>query len=223
MMPMTRLLPPATTAPLSLDATVRPVAAQLAVDASQWSVVLPSTRAPTVQLRYRDATGTFVTRHVHPTTGVLLPDAGTRGGTGFIFPFHFSLHLRFQDPSFWKDLGYWLVGLAGMAMLVALVSGVIIHRPLFRDFFRFQPGKRRAVLDLHTVTGVLALPFHVVITLSGLIIFFSIYFPSGWQVAYQGDRQAFNREAFGLYARPKVWLCYASAKPVHMHLLSGCG
>jgi len=47
-------------------------------------------------------------------------------------------------------------------------------------------------------TGVLAFPFHIVITLSGLIIFWSTYFPSGWQAAYS-DRQAFNADTLGTY------------------------
>ena len=51
----------------------------------------------------------------------------------------------------------WLVGLAGMAMLALCVSGVIIHRKIFVDFFTFRSGSkpRRLILDLHNVTGVL--------------------------------------------------------------------
>jgi len=42
-------------------------------------------------------------------------------GGNFFFRFHYSLHLP-------RTLGIWLVGLAAMAMLVALVSGIVIHR-----------------------------------------------------------------------------------------------
>lgn len=129
----------------------------------------------------------------------MLPDLGTWAGTSFIYPFHYMLHVRFQQ------IGIWLVGLAGMAMLALCISGVVIHRKIFADFFTFRPRKqpRRMLLDLHNATGVLGLPFHIVITLSGLIIFWSIYFPSGWQAAYP-DRQALNAEAFDIYVRPKL-------------------
>lgn len=50
-------------------------------------------------------------------------------------------------------------------MLVALVSGIVIHRHLFRDFFAFRPvGSRRAWLDGHNASAVLLLPFHLMIT-----------------------------------------------------------
>lgn len=99
-------------------------------------------------------------------------------GTGFFFPMHYMLHLE------WMDLGIWIVGLAGIAMLAALVSGVIMHRRIFREFFTFRPdkSKQRSTLDLHNMTGVLALPFLFVITLSGILIFASLYFPANIRV-----------------------------------------
>lgn len=114
---------------------------------------------------------------VDPQTGERLPDdlqERLQLGTGFFFPLHFMLHLE------WMELGYWIVGLAGMAMLAALVSGVVMHRKIFREFFTFRPEKARlrSTLDLHNMTGVLALPFLFVITLSGLLIFAALYLPS---------------------------------------------
>lgn len=114
---------------------------------------------------------------VNPVTGERLPDDIQERlalGTGFFFPLHFMLHLE------WNELGYWIVGLAGMTMLAALVSGVVMHRKIFRELFTFRPGKARlrSTLDLHNMTGVLALPFMFVITLSGLLIFASMYLPS---------------------------------------------
>jgi uncharacterized iron-regulated membrane protein len=196
MMPSTRVSapPPA----LSLDATVRPSIDKLASNSNQWSVTLPTERAPTLVLRYQDASGSNVARHIDPHTGTVLEDTGSLGGTGFIYPFHFRLHLD------WLNLGTWLVGLAGMGLLVLFVSGVVIHGRLVQDFFTFRPHKplRRSSLDLHTLTGVVGLPFHFMMALSGLIIFFSVFFPWTWKVAYQGDNRAFASEAFGGYRRP---------------------
>ncbi len=198
MAPMNRL--PAISAPFSLDATARPVAEKLAVKSSQWTFVLPSDRVPTLRFTYRDAEGENVSERLNPMTGEVLPNAGTHAGTGFLYPFHYSLHISFMD------IGKWLVGFAAMAMLVAIVSGVVIHKRIFRDFFTFRPKKntQRATLDLHNLTGVLALPFHFVIALSGLVIFAIIYFPSGWQSAYDGNKKAFNREASDVYQRDKA-------------------
>jgi uncharacterized iron-regulated membrane protein len=117
--------------------------------------------------------------HVHgyvtidPRNGRFLPAEDLNVGTDFFYPMHFSLHLT------WKDLGYWIVGLAALVMLAALVSGIIIHRKIFREFFTFRPKKQtqRSALDLHNLTGVVALPFHFMFALSGLIIFAGIYFP----------------------------------------------
>jgi uncharacterized iron-regulated membrane protein len=196
MMPGTRLAP---APPVSLDATVRPVAERLAGERS-WFVILPTPRTPTLQLRYQDAGQRSVIRHIDPATGAEIAPQGTLGGSGFFFPFHFSLHLG------WRQLGYWLVGLAGMAMLALLVSGVIVHRRLFKDLFTFRPGRSlaRSSLNLHNLTGVLALPFHFVMTLSGLMIFFSIYFPGTWKAVYQGDGRAFAREVSGAHERPRA-------------------
>jgi uncharacterized iron-regulated membrane protein len=198
MAPMNRL--PTISAPVSLDATARPVAEKLAPKSSQWTFVLPSDRDPTLRFTYRDAQKKNVSQRLNPMTGEVLPDAGTHAGTGFLYPFHYSLHISFMD------IGKWLVGFAAMAMLVAIVSGVVIHKRIFRDFFTFRPKKntQRATLDLHNLTGVLALPFHFVIALSGLIIFAIIYFPSGWQSAYDGNKKAFNREASEVYKRDKA-------------------
>lgn len=201
MQPGTRLAAP--TEPVSLDRTVAPLAANLAAGSTQWGVNLPTERVAHLRLFYRDTNGDFVSRAVDPGTGALIADQGSLAGTGFFFPFHFRLHLT------WLDVGYWLVGLAGMAMLALVASGVIIHRKLFADFFLFRPGKQlpRASLDLHNLTGVLGLPFHFLITLSGLIIFIQVYFPLAHMGAFgQGAeaKAAFQAEAFGRYTRPKA-------------------
>lgn len=117
--------------------------------------------------------------HVHghvtldPRDGQVLAGDPLKLGSEFFYPMHYSLHLH------WLDLGYWIVGLAALAMLAALVSGVVIHKKLWRELFTFRPRKnpQRATLDLHNLTGVVALPFHFMFALTGLVIFAGIYFP----------------------------------------------
>ncbi len=117
--------------------------------------------------------------HIHgyatidPRNGKVLPEDHLKIGSRFFYPLHYSLHLS------WKNLGYFIVGFAGLMMMVALVSGVVIHRNLFKELFTFRPHMRqqRRVLDLHNLTGVAALPFHFFFALTGLIVFASIYLP----------------------------------------------
>ncbi|HEY7772218.1 MAG TPA: PepSY-associated TM helix domain-containing protein [Marinagarivorans sp.] len=118
-------------------------------------------------------------QHVHgsatidPRTGAFLADDKLKIGSDFFYPLHYSLHIH------WKNLGYWIVGLAALIMLAALISGVVIHRKIFREFFTFRPNKntQRSALDLHNMTGVVALPFHFFFAFTGLVIFAGIYFP----------------------------------------------
>jgi len=117
--------------------------------------------------------------HIHghatidPRNGKVLSEDHLNIGSEFFYPLHYSLHLH------WKNLGYFIVGFAALMMLVALVSGVVIHRHLFKELFTFRRDKhyQRRVLDLHNLTGVAALPFHFFFALTGLIVFAYIYLP----------------------------------------------
>ncbi len=113
---------------------------------------------------------------IDPRDGTPLPDDRLKVGSGFFYPMHYGLTLD------WKQLGIWIVGFSALMMLVALVTGVVMHRKVFREFFTFRPGKGglRSVLDLHNLTGVVALPFHFFFAFTGLLIFASTYyFPLG--------------------------------------------
>jgi uncharacterized iron-regulated membrane protein len=190
MAPMTRLEKP--TAGASIDA-LRPALEEAAASKSAaWTVLLPTERQPVVRVGWREPSGS-VQRYHHPATSERLSDPGTSAGTRFIYPFHVSLHISFGQ------IGVWLVGMAGMTMLALCVSGVIVHRKILADFFTLRTRRkpRRLILDLHNLSGTFALPFHFLITLSGLVIFFAIYFPATWQIVYDGSRQAFLADAYG--------------------------
>lgn len=199
MRPETRIVVPEH---ISLDA-LRPVVAAEIGAQTDWGIILPDARSPAGGfggIFYTDDSGERVRRPVDFNANLVLPPPQSLAGTGFIFPFHFGLHLN------WQQLGYWLVGLAGMAMLVLLVSGVIIHRKIFMDFFTFRKQHKlpRSSLDLHNLSGVLGLPFHFVMTLSGLFIFFSTYFPQAPNAAYADEEEpaaVFSEEVFGGYSR----------------------
>jgi uncharacterized iron-regulated membrane protein len=65
-----------------------------------------------------------------------------------------------------------------MCMLVSILSGVITHKKIFSDFFTFRPRRgQRSWLDAHNVLAVVALPFHLMITYSGLVLLMITYMP----------------------------------------------
>ncbi|MDN4039667.1 PepSY domain-containing protein [Massilia sp. YIM B02443] len=118
-------------------------------------------------------TAVWANRTIDPRSGVALPDDRLKVGSGFFYPLHYSLTIE------WKQVGYWIVGFAALMMLMALVTGVIMHRKIFRELFTFRTKKstQRSMLDLHNLTGVAALPFHFFFAFTGLVIFAYIYFP----------------------------------------------
>ncbi|MFA5493481.1 MAG: PepSY-associated TM helix domain-containing protein [Porticoccaceae bacterium] len=210
MMPETRFTLPAH---WSLDEVVVPAVERLAQENAiiQWGATLPDERRPYVRLFYQLQGGGFHSARIDSRNGEMLGDPQTLGATGFIFPFHYRLHLN------WLGLGYWLVGLAAMAMLALLVSGVVIHKKIFRDIFTFRPGKSlpRSSLDMHNLSAVAFLPFHFLITLSGLIIFIGIYFPGAADLVYAHQANpgaAFFAEAGDGFSRPP------SAEPLTRHV-----
>src|SRR5690606_16542164 len=80
-----------------------------------------------------------------------------------------------------------------------IISGIVIHKKIFKDFFTFRPAKgQRSWLDGHNASAVLLLPFHVMITYTGLVIFFLVYMPAAIDALYDGDRQAMQRDARGV-------------------------
>ncbi len=154
-------------------------------DASAWNIGLPTERSPTLSVsagEQRRGSGTVL----DPTTGEPLAVRETAGG-GFFFRFHFTLNLP-------RNIGIWAVGLAAMAMLVALISGIVIHKKFFKEFFTFRPAKgQRSWLDAHNATAVLVLPFHLMITYTGLVIFYLIYMPAAMDALFDGDRERMTR------------------------------
>jgi uncharacterized iron-regulated membrane protein len=108
-----------------------------------------------------------------PVTSEIVKPRETAGGD-FLNNFHYELHAM---P---RDWARWIVGIAAMAMFIALISGVITHKKFFTDFFTFRPGKgQRSWLDFHNVSSVLALPFHLMITYTGVMLVAATLLPMG--------------------------------------------
>lgn len=162
-------------------------AQRTAAQAAQWSLHLPDERDPTLTLQWRPSGEQQrpQTLRLHPQTGEVLTPRETMGGD-FFYRFHFEL--RTAQNGRWVLQGRWVVGMATLLMFIALLSGIVTHRRIFKDFFTLRPGKnaQRAWLDAHNLSGVLVLPFYLMITFSGLMIFHSLYLPAGIAAAYPG-------------------------------------
>ncbi len=168
---------------------------------SNFIMRLPDERTPAVNVLWRDKPNSrFDTLLLHPQTGAALQARETAGGE-FFYRFHFEL--RTAHKGRWTIQGRWVVGAATLMMFIALLTGVVTHRRIVKDFFTFRPrkGGQRAWLDAHNVSGVLVLPFYLMITFSGLMIFHAMYMPAGIAAAYPGakgtDSQSYFSELQG--------------------------
>lgn len=164
---------------------------QHAPTAQSWTITLPGPRSPVVQASWREA-GSNARRGPSATldagTGEVLSPRASNAGN-FLYRFHFELY------GLDRITGRWLIGVATLIMLIGIVSGVITHRRIFKDFFTLRPRKgQRSWLDGHNAAAVLALPFHVMITYSGLMLLMTLLMPWGIDAAYRGDAQAFYSE-----------------------------
>lgn len=161
--------------------------------AKSWSVSMPSPRGGSGLILSWRMPG--ADRHdrtslvLDPETGQEIQLRETKGGF-FLYRFHFDLHYM---PVSWAR---YLVCVAALAMLVAILSGVVTHKKIFTDFFMMRFGKgQRSWLDAHNATAVLVLPFHLMITYTGLATLLFTLMP--WAISANfPDRQEFYRSVF---------------------------
>lgn len=160
-----------------------------APNASGWSINLPETRQTVTTINIRAQGEDPRARRggerltLDSTTGEVIDSRDTRGG-GFLYRFHFELY------GLERGIARWIVGFATLFMLVAIVSGIITHKKIFKDFFTFRPRKgQRSWLDAHNATAVFALPFHIMITFSGLLLLLFTIFPWGVNERFESRQQ----------------------------------
>ena len=170
--------------------------ARTAPDASRWSIELPGSRSNATTVRWQPKDAAEPKRGQPNPWQATLDASGnpvqardTRGGD-FFYRLHFDLH---YVPALWAR---WFVCFCTVFMLVAIISGVITHKKIFADFFSFRRGKgQRSWLDGHNALAVLSLPFHLMITYTGLITLMTVYMPWAVQANF-GSRDAFFAELF---------------------------
>lgn len=146
-----------------------------ASESHEWNIYLPNRRDGNLKVGWRELPslgeerGVRVNRVLDVHTGKNVTTRETGGGR-LLYRMHYRLHYLSTKIS------YWVVGFCSMLMLLAVITGVIIHKKIFSDFFTFRAKKGLpGWLDSHNVLSVIALPYHFMITYSGLLFFLFTY------------------------------------------------
>jgi uncharacterized iron-regulated membrane protein len=110
---------------------------------------------------FRQATRRWDSRNASP-----LPDRDD-GMATWLLDFHRDL--MWPEALGGRTIGRTLVGVAGIILMLSIVTGLITHRKMLREMFklRYQRSLRVKWKDTHNVLGLWALPFHVMIAYTG--------------------------------------------------------
>lgn len=177
-----------------------------AFDAEFWQIVFPISRGNTdLSIGWRshsvggEKVGKFTREVLDKQTGLPIErKVRETGGGNTLYVMHYALHYM---PYEWA---IHIVGICTMFMLVAILTGIVAHKKIFKDFFTFRPAKgQRSWLDGHNLLAVTALPFHLMITWSGLVFFLFTYMPIAIDTLYppREARTQFNSQAYGFEPR----------------------
>lgn len=173
-----------------------------APDAKRWVISLPNPDG-------RDSVLRLSTGSILAPSAQFLPDNSgrritthTMGGRFFV-DFHWTLNNSPLGPGA-NPIPFFLVGLAGVAFVWMCITGVVVHKRIFKDFFTFRPeaGRQRRWLDFHNVFGVLPLPFHFLIALTGVSFFCFAYLPNAVSTIYKSDSARFQGQLVSRYTPP---------------------
>ncbi|EWH11076.1 iron-regulated membrane protein [Catenovulum agarivorans DS-2] len=148
---------------------------QLATDSPSWYISFPAERSPFVKISWLQLADTakniekqWHEKSIDLSNNHISPVRDTAGGMT-LYRLHYNLHYL---PT---TVAYIIVSIASMFMLIGLITGIIIHKKIFIEFFTFRANKGlRSWLDIHNIFSVLPLPFHLMITYSGLVLLMTV-------------------------------------------------
>ena len=159
----------------------------MAPEASSWTIQLIAGReAPALEAAWTSKPSDTTPRG-RTTRTVLDPHTGepvdysaraTAGGQ-VLYKMHYYLAYIPQDTA------VLFIMACTMVMFAAMVTGVIVHKNIFKDLFTFRPGKgQRSWLDGHNLLSVTSLPFHLMVTYTGFTFFVFQFMPGVPNVIY---------------------------------------
>lgn len=123
-------------------------------------------------------------RHWNPNTGNIIPDRGN-GLTHWLIDFHRRLMLP-------ETLGRSVVGIAGLLLMLSIISGIIIHKNIFKEFFSWRLNRSLRVgwRESHNAIGVWGLPFHFTLAFTGSFLgIVSMLLPIVAFTSFKGDQE----------------------------------
>lgn len=115
-----------------------------------------------------------------------------------IADFLVNLHVRLHIP---EPYGLFVTGILGMVMMIAAITGLLVHRHLFKELFtlrrRGEPVLRRR--DLHVIAGSWNLPFAFILAFTGSFFSFAttIGLPLVANATFDGDQERLIETLYG--------------------------
>lgn len=136
--------------------------------------------------------------HVLATREGWADDIAAQTHASGIADFFINLHVRLHIP---EPYGLFVTGVLGLAMMIAAVTGLIIHRHLLAELFTLRLN-RDALLrrrDLHVIAGSWNLPFAIILAFTGSFFSFasSVGIPAIAMVKFGGDQQQLVDTLYG--------------------------
>lgn len=168
--------------PAAVQRTMEQAQVAFGQPAEHINMILPTPELPRLVVTADVGHGQVERTWYADALGTLASD-GEATWTRFMSDLHIYLHL----PRSW---GMFVVGLTGVALLSSLISGILAHPRVFKDAFHLRWGgsKRLQEADLHNRAGVWALPFHLVVSLTGALLGLTTFVVGVLaMVVFQGD------------------------------------
>ena len=122
-----------------------------------------------------------------------------RNASAALSAFLVDLHVRLHVPNPW---GLLLTGVLGLAMMVAAVSGLFVHRHLIKELFTIRRRRQDllAQRDAHVIAGTWNLPFAFILAFTGSFFSFAstVGIPAMAMVAFGGDQEKLIETVVGV-------------------------
>jgi uncharacterized iron-regulated membrane protein len=192
---------------------------QVAPHAQRWNIQLIGGReAPSLDISWTDQPAAGAPRGethretLDPATGATVDySARATGGGQVLYKMHYQLAYIPYDKAIL------IIMVCTLVMFAAMVTGIIVHKNIFKDFFTFRPRKgQRSWLDGHNFLSVTALPFHLIVTYSGFLFFTYQFMPSVPHLVYGEGRSAGLQFYQGVYPYPTPQLPRAAQSAAPM-------
>ena len=170
-------------------------------DAEFWSIFFPGHFGnDELAVTWREPGGQAARAVLDLATGEAVQRSPRETGGGYsLYVMHYALHYVSRDTAIS------IVGAAAMMMLVSILTGAVGHKPALRDISALRSGQAAARWrSRHTLLGLAALPFFLVMTWSGLMLFLFVYMPTAQTALFPDDEATmrFNVEAYFPPDRP---------------------